>query len=108
MNRRQIVIGILVLIFMGMWAVYENWPIVQSEAKIRTEMLKKFPIGTLKLVIINHANRNFELPSYRPQSPNQITYRISKVQGIVVVVVTWEFNYDNQLIEVKVQKDYGP
>lgn len=108
MNKRLVFMGIVLVTILGMWIVYENWPVVQSETKIRKEILKVFPIGTLKSVIITQANRNFEFPSYRPQSPNQIMYRVSKVQGFVVVVVTWEFNEENQLTDIKVQKDYGP
>ena len=108
MNKRRIFVGILVVLLIGIWVIYENWPIVQSEAKIRRKMLKKFPVGMSKIELVNYANKNYELPSYRPKSSNQIIYRISKLKGIAVAVVTWEFNRDNEVMDVRVQKNYGP
>lgn len=107
MTKRHIFMSLSLVIFLGIWIVYENWPIVQSEAKIRREMLQKFPIGTDKSVVHRYVKKTYVKPYYLP-GKGQFDYIISEIKGVTAVTVTWEFNNKNQLIEVKVQKDYGP
>ena len=80
MNKRQAFVGFFIIVCLGMWAIYENWPIVQSEQKIRQEILNKFPVGTKKEYIQTYARKNYISPYYLPgTSSNHFDYIISKV-----------------------------
>ena len=117
MNKWRVLIGVGICIFLGIWTVYENWPIVQSEVKIRREMLKKFTIGVEKSFVRDYVNQHYKKGPYdvfernigwkRNNNPNsteivgesRIRASISDI-GIVDVTVIWLFDKDDKLIEI--------
>lgn len=105
MNKKKILLmvtlGILALI------LWEKLELCHSETKIQRDLLKKFPLGTKKSVIKDYADKTYHKPPYLSQG-NFLDYILGDIQGIVAVTLTWEFNENNDLIKLYVQKDYGP
>ena len=116
MKKRSVLIVIFVAVFVGMWGIYENWPIVQSEAKIRSEMMQKFPVGTNKNVIWKYADKidpglygathrnvgwwlNNDQSSHEEIGDSRIRASISDI-GIIDVTVIWLFDKEDKLIEI--------
>jgi len=104
------------MIFLGMWVVYENWPIVQSEAKIRKKMLKKFPVGTRRDIVWEYAKevdpgidgaytdnrswwKNNDQRSRERIGSSRVRASISNFSPIDVTVI-WLFDKEDKLIEI--------
>ena len=100
-----------------MWIVYENWSVVQSEAKIRTEMLKKFPVGTEKQTVKIYIKQHYEKGPYDVferdigwrkdnDSTSDELIGSSRIRasiydiGIIDVTVIWLFDDQDKLIEI--------
>ena len=114
MNKRRVFIGIVVVVFFGLWGIYENWPIVQSEEKIRIKMLKKFTVGTKKEIVWEYAkkvdpgkygaykhNTGWRRDYYNDPliGVSHINATVSNI-GIIDVSVIWMFDKNDKLIEI--------
>ena len=115
-SKKQVFIGILVTVFLGIWLIHENWPIVQSETKIRNKMLKNFPVGTKRSVVWSFAQKidpgidgaykddrswwkNNDQSSEERIGSSRVLGSISNI-GIIDVTVIWLFDKDDKLIEI--------
>jgi len=100
-------ISVLVIVVISLFLIWETNPTLQSERRIKKAIVKRFPIGTDRKEIVDFANVKYKVPSYKSQVM-YLDYIIGEINGVVVVTVTWEFNNKNKLINIEVQKDYGP
>jgi hypothetical protein len=115
LNKRRVFIGIFLVIFLGAWGIYENWPVVQSEAKIRKKMLKKFPMGTDRTIVWKYAQKvdpgmygaytdnlgwwlNNDQSSSITIGESRIRATVAKLAPIYVDVI-WLFDTQDKLIE---------
>tara|TARA_Y100001935_G_C17259712_1_gene485683 strand:- start:559 stop:930 length:372 start_codon:yes stop_codon:yes gene_type:complete len=118
MIKKKIFIFILLLLTSAIFVVYETWPIVQSEAKIRRKMLRMFPIGTDKEVIWEYAIK-VDPGKYGPYKRNtgwrrdyykdplvgtsHINASINNI-GFIDVSIIWMFDINNKLIDIAIWK----
>ena len=107
MSFRKIAVVIFAFI-VTLQLVYESFPIFQTELKIERVFLKTFPEGTSKDEIMNYIEKRYTKTSYKSQYSNSITFRRCEIKGVAVVVITCIFDNKNKLINIEVQKDYGP
>lgn len=118
MKKRRVFIGVLVTVLVGMWVVYENWPIVQSEEKIRREMLRKFPKETKKSVVWEYATRvdPGKFGAYKHNTGwrrdyyndpligvSHINATVSNIR-VMDVSIIWIFDENDKLIDIAVWK----
>ena len=57
MSSKRIFIFILLLLILTFFVIYETWPIVQSESKIRKEVLNLVPIFPNEIVDSNNEQK---------------------------------------------------
>ena len=105
----------MVLMGLSLFVVHEKFPVVQSEDKIRRNMLKKFPVGTEKSTVWIYAkmknpgkegayynntgwSRNYEDPEI---GISYIRATISDIH-LVCIDVIWIFDKNDRLIDIDV------
>ena len=119
MSSKRAFIFILLLLISIFFVIYETWPIVQSEEKIRSNMLSKFPVGTSKEIIWEYV-QPFNKGRANAISQREIGWRkdyindplvgVSRIRAMVYdfppisVSVIWMFDKEDNLIEVAVLK----
>lgn len=116
MSNKRIFIFILLLLILTFFVIYESWPIVQSESKIRKDVLKDFPIGTSQADVWVYAQKidpgidgaykdkrswwkNNDQSTEERIGNSRILASISNI-GIVDVTIIWIFDENNKLIEI--------
>eukprot|EP01047_Picozoa_sp_COSAG01_P008068 COSAG01_NODE_313_length_19043_cov_3.917177_7_plen_126_part_00 len=116
MNKRQKRKVILVFLCIALWISYESWPILQSEAKVRQKMFKKFPLGTQRDVVWRYAKevdpgvygastgkfgwwKNNDRSSKERVGKSRVRATVSTMPPMSVDVI-WLFDENDQLIEI--------
>ena len=119
MIKKQTFIFILLLLISTFFVLYETWPIVQSEAKVRRNILRVFPVGTDKGTIWEYVQQ------FNKNGSNAVTQRdigwrsdyisgplvgVSRIRAMVYdfppisVSIIWMFDKEDKLIEVAALK----
>jgi len=113
--KKQIFFFFMV-VFSGVFLcfIYENWPVVQSEGKVRRDMLELFPVGTDQSIVWRYAKSvdpgkygaykhatGWRKNYYHDElvGISHINASISNI-GVIDVSVIWIFDKDNNLIDI--------
>jgi hypothetical protein len=116
MSKWKVFVLILGFVGVGLFLVYENCAVVQSETKIRHNMLKKFPVGTEKERVrkyiksvnpsmrgVYHRNtgwsRNYKDPTI---GVSRIRAPIATFWIIADITVIWIFDKNDKLEDIAV------
>jgi hypothetical protein len=112
-SKWRVFVFVLIFVGLGLFLVYENCPVVQSEKKIRKNMLKKFPLATKRRVVWATVNKDYRVNPYYAGNTgwrdmefdgpvigvSHIRATISDVH-LASVDVIWMFDKNDKLIDI--------